>query len=433
MESTLDHPPMVGWLIRFGTTLFGNGSAGVRTPFVLLGVLTSGLMGVWTARATGSERAGAVAMVGVAVVPMFAIGHVFAAPDMPFWFAVALAGLCLDRGLHEGARWGWVGAGIAVALGLWSKLTMLMVPVCIFGLLMAVPRHRVWLRRPDPWIAAGLALLLWMPWLIWQHEQGWPTLRFHLVDRHGPSPGLSGLASVVGGQAGYVSPLLAGALVWGLVRRPVGSSRAWLLPLALAAPPLIFFTMSGLWTRALPHWAGAGWLAALVPGAACLAVRNRLCAAALGLAGVMTLFVHVQAVTPVLSLGRADPTHDLHGWAELGPGLSAMAGSADADACLPRMRGTRYQTASQAAVALGWEGPEVAPLERPLGLPAGAYVDPRERCGATLVVASDRFPLRGIRCPVVLEVPVQRGGVTVRELRVHRCAAGVLEMDPTAM
>ena len=159
---------------------------------------------------------------------------------------------------------------------------------------------------------------------------------------------------------------------------------------------------------------------ALVPGAALLAARPRLCAGALGLAGALSVAVHLQALWPVLPLGRADPTHDLVGWSALGVGLADLAGRADAGGCLPRLRGTRYQTASQAAFALGPGGPPVGALARPLGREAVAEEDPPDRCGDTLVVASDRYPLSR-DCPAVLRVPVVRAGRVVRELRVHRC------------
>jgi len=424
---TVDHPPLVAWLIAGGRLLLGDGSLAVRAPFVGLGVVTSGVLGAWTRSATGSAEAGSVAMLVVAVAPLFAIGHVFAAPDMPLWCATAVVGFALDRALFADRTAAWAVAGLAVGFGLWAKLTMALVPVSVLGFMLLTPKLRRRLGTPGPWVAAGLALAVWSPWLVQQHGSGWPTLRFHLVERHGEAPGLAGLAAMAGGQLGYVSPLLAVLLLVSLVRHPGWSLRSHGLPAALAIPPIAFFTMSGVWTHALPHWSGGGWLAAVVPGTLVLLARPRVGRWAVGLAASLSVIVHVQAWVPVLPLGPADPTHDLHGWRALGSVLGRLASSADAQGCLPALRGTRYQTASQAAHALGWAGPEVHPLARPLGHDVGTIRDPPERCGDTLVVASDRFPLHGAECPVSAEVPVVRGAAVVRTLRIHRCPVGWID------
>jgi hypothetical protein len=52
----------------------------------------------------------------------------------------------------------WFGLGLAVGLVL-------------------TPERR-WLTTPWPWLAAGIALLLFAPHVLWQVENGWPTLEF---------------------------------------------------------------------------------------------------------------------------------------------------------------------------------------------------------------------------------------------------------------
>lgn len=418
---TVDHPPLVAWLVAGGTALLGDTPLGVRLPFLVLGVATSGVMGAWTRRATGDPRAAAVAMVAVAVAPLFAIGHVFAAPDMPVWLCTAVAGLAVDRALGGKRGRPWLLAGLAVGIGLWAKLTMALVPLSVLGFLFASREHRSLLRTRGPWLAAAAATLIWTPWLVWQADAGFPTLRFHLVERHGAAPGLGGLLGGIAGQLGYLSPVLAVGVLVGLVRPALRSARAWTLPLALAAPPLVLFTVAGAATRALPHWGGAGWLAALVPGALLLSARPRLAGVALGLAALLSAVVHVQAVRPILPLGVQDPTHDLHGWPVLADALRPLAAESDDKGCQPRLRGTRYQTASQASFAWGPGGPAIPALARPLARRPGPIEDPPSRCGAMLVVASDRYPLAEPACPAVVTVPVIRAGAPVRELRIHRC------------
>lgn len=415
----VDHPPLVAWLVGLGTAVAGHTPLGVRLPFLICGLLTCVVLGAWARRAAG-EGAASVCIVAFSVTPLFAVGRVFAAPDMPLWLFTALAGLALDHALDGGRLRAWFAVGLAVGLGLWTKLTMGLLPLGILSLLLLVPSLRPVLRSPGPWVASAVALLVWSPWLVQQAALDWPTLRFHLVERHGEPPGAGGLLGTAAGQLAYLSPLVAGAVLVALARPRSPTLRAWRLPQAIAIPPLVLFTMAGAFTHALPHWPGPGWLAGLVPAAALLAAHGRLRRVALGLAGAMSAAVHVQALEPVLPFGPADPTHDLHGWPAVGGLLSQAAGVADANGCLPRLRGTRYQTAAQAEFSLKEAGERVWPLARPLGRPAPEPQDPAERCGVTLVIASDRYPLEQA-CPVLHSVPVVRGGIAVRELRIHRC------------
>ena len=382
---TVDHPPLVAAMVATGTALVGDSPLGVRLPFLLCGVLTSAVLGAWVRRVHGDPSA-AVAMVAVAIAPLFAVGHVFAAPDMPLWLATACAGLALDHALDGGGLRAWAAAGLAVGVGLWAKLTMGLLPLGVLGLLLLHRPLRERLRGAGPWLAAGLALAIWSPWLVQQAGAGWPGLRFHLVERHGTAPGLMGLLGSVAGQLGYISPVLAGALVLALCRPDERTPRAWGLPMAIAGPPVVVFTLAGAFTRALPHWGGAGWLAALVPGAALLAARPRWAGGALGLAGLLTPAVHVQAGWPVLPLGPADAPHDLPGWPELRAALQRGAGGPDGPE--PGRRHDRGRDGERAAApARGGARPVHALRRRPQrrGLrqvPRGPRRAARRRCAS---------------------------------------------------
>lgn len=402
-----DHPPLVAWLIAASTTVFGDAPWAVRLPFLLCGVATAGLIGGWTRAATGDPRAGAFAVLAFGLAPVFALGHVFAAPDMPALLATAGAGWAV-HGAVGGRRGRWAVAGLAVGLGLWAKLTVGLVPLSVLGWL-------AWRRRPllataGPWLAAGVATLVFAPWLVAQAEAGWPTLSFHAVGRHGTTPGVGGLLAMVGGQLGYLSPVLAVVSLVAVWRGRVGWAAA------LAVPPIVLFTVAAALTRALPHWPAAGWLAALVPTGALLASRPRLAGATLGVAALATGLLHAHAIGPVVDLGPADPTHDPAGWAGFADKVSPFLARSERG-CVGRLVGTRYQTASQAGYALGRDTAPIGFLHHP-GLGA---LEPPGGCGPLFVVASDRYPLERDDCAPLVQHPVERGGAVVRTLSLHRC------------
>ncbi len=406
---TYDHPPLVAWLIAASTAAFGDTSWAVRLPFVACGVATAGVLGGWTRQTTGDARAGALALVAFGLVPVFALGHGFAAPDMPALLATAVAGRAVQAA-GAGREGAWAAAGLAVGLGLWAKLTVGLVPLSVLLWLAWRGRGRG-LGARGPWLAAALALLVWAPWLFVQAGAGWPTVRFHAIGRHGARPGLLGLGTMVAGQIAYVSPVLAGVALFALAR----SGRS--LAAALAWPPLLLFTLAGALTRALPHWTAVGWLVALVPASGWLVTRPRWTAAALGPAALLTALLYAQALTPLLDLGPADPTHDPHGWRAFAAAARPLLAR---DGCTPVVVGTRYQTGAQAAWAFGRGGPRVAAPPPGAGEAWGAR-RPDDACPGTDVVASSRYPLDRHGCALLLTHPVERGGRVVRTLSLHRC------------
>src|SRR5262245_18790789 len=115
-----DHPPMIAWLIRFGTVLAGDTAFGVRLFPVLAGVYAADFVCL-TARRIGGTRAANIAGIVFAVVPMAAAGLVDATPDAPTLAAAAATIYALARALEapersiDTLRWRGV-AGLALGL-----------------------------------------------------------------------------------------------------------------------------------------------------------------------------------------------------------------------------------------------------------------------------------------------------------------------------
>jgi hypothetical protein len=119
--------------------------------------------------------------------------------------------------------------------------------------------------RPHPYVAAAIALALFLPVLIWNARHGWISFRFQM-GRGGGRFDPFGPLLALGGAALYFLPWLWLPLSWcGLaaLRRGPSDKDSWLL-LCLAAPPIVFFTLVSLSSHVLFHWAAPGYLM-LVP------------------------------------------------------------------------------------------------------------------------------------------------------------------------
>lgn len=83
--------------------------------------------------------------------------------------------LMLIRALQRPSPGRWSAFGVVLALALLVKtLPLLVLGCCGLALLLCGPRDR--LRRPWPWLAAGVGLLGGLPVLLWQGAHGWPQL-----------------------------------------------------------------------------------------------------------------------------------------------------------------------------------------------------------------------------------------------------------------
>jgi 4-amino-4-deoxy-L-arabinose transferase-like glycosyltransferase len=382
-----DHPPLSFWLAAGAARLAGSEARlVVRLPFILLFAGTTWLMYRLGARLFGA-RAGALAALLLNLSPVFAFstgGWVL--PDGPLMFSMAAAALCLARALldedepHPG-RW-WLAAGVFTGLALLSKYHGVFLIAGTFLFLLTSPRHRGWLRRPQPYVACLVALAMFTPVLIWNAHHGWISFRFQ-GSRAAPGHGLhiSPLLQSLGGQAGYVLPWIWAPLVWLLIRglwRGPRHGAAWLL-CWMAVGPVVVFTLPALWAGpGLPHWEAPGYLLLfpllgegvdrrLRPGApAATRVRRWLAAsvvaylALLGLAVSQTATGWLEGVAPSL-FRRGDPSLEALDWRDLKPALEQRALLAD-----DRFVGaTSWIDAGKVAYALGPGVPVVCVCSRP--------------------------------------------------------------------
>ena len=180
--SYFDHPPMVAWVCRLGTAIFGDTEFGVRwlSSILMLGTCTAiyFFARVWWPRQT-AILTGA----GVLLLPGYFINSLMGTMDAPLVFFWAITLLFLSRALHHDQRANWYLAGITTGLALLTKYTAIFLPV---GGFLAVVLYKPWrrhLRTVDPYIACIIAIVLFSPVLLWNARHGFASFRFQLYER----------------------------------------------------------------------------------------------------------------------------------------------------------------------------------------------------------------------------------------------------------
>ena len=173
----VDQPPLSIFLLWLVRSLFGDSVFALRLLPAVAGAVTVWLVGLITRELGGRGFAQALAMLAAIAAPIYlGLDHVYSmnALDLVFW---PLAALLLIRVLQEPSRNRWLLLGLVLGLGLENKISILWLG---FGILMGLllTRQRRLLATPGPWLAGGVALLVFLPHLVWQVLHDWPTLEF---------------------------------------------------------------------------------------------------------------------------------------------------------------------------------------------------------------------------------------------------------------
>jgi len=337
--SYLDHPPMIAYLV-FLTTRLGSDAIWIRLSPLLLGGATS-----YALFLLGKElfdgRVGFIAALLFQLVPVLAGSGLLATPDAPLFLAWAVALRWFWQALH-GQPTRWSSAGIALGLGLLSKLSMvfLAVGVAIFMLLYA----RMWLVRWEPYRAGALAAIIFLPVIYWNSIHQWAMVQFLLHGRPGGTPlGVAGVAEVILQQFAFaliLFPAFAYALyvAWDRRRDERYGYLFW------TAVPMVAATLTLAAVRGAPHgnWLGPSYLGLAVVVAAGL--WNRLTAT---LAATTALVVAYGFVLPFVEALPPPPgSEELYGWREAAVRVQQERASIAPSAVLVA---DRYQIAAQLA------------------------------------------------------------------------------------
>jgi hypothetical protein len=173
----VDHPPLIAVIARLARTLFGESILAARLPSVLAGAAVILLAGRLARELGGGRFAQALAALCVVVSPVYLFAfHILSMNsfDILFW---TLGAFVVVRTLNTGNPRLWLLFGLVCGLGLENKHSLLFFGFGVFAGLLLTPERRQ-LRQPWIWIGGALAVLLFLPHVIWQVQHGWPTAEF---------------------------------------------------------------------------------------------------------------------------------------------------------------------------------------------------------------------------------------------------------------
>ncbi|MBR2117301.1 MAG: glycosyltransferase family 39 protein [Pseudomonadota bacterium] len=207
--SYLDHPPMIAWVVRLGTAIFGDTNFGARFGGLLAMWIAVAILGDIVWRLTRDRGAVVLAVLMPLAAPEYGLFASRILPDValiPFSLAMVWSLVRLTQ--SDDGRW-WLAAGLFGGLALLSKYTAIFFAPAILVFLLAPPWRMRWLRSPYPWSAVIIALLVFSPVLIWNWQHDWASFKFQFI-RAGADHGISArtVGDFLGLQLALVGPIL---------------------------------------------------------------------------------------------------------------------------------------------------------------------------------------------------------------------------------
>ena len=252
-------PPLTALTMLLGTSLFGTNDFGVR----FFSPVIAAILGVVCLRFCARElnaRLGFALVLITNATPLLQVGSNLMTIDplsVLFWTLAMLAGWYAIQ--PEGKTRHWVWVGVWMGCGFLSKYTALFQWLCWAVLFVIWRPSRIHLRRPGPYLALLVNVLLALPVLIWNAQHDWVTVTHvggradfghlsHFTTRY--------FFEFLGAEAGLLNPIFFLGMVWAGIAfwrtKPRDPRMVYFFCMGI---PLVFaYTLQSFHARVLPNW-----------------------------------------------------------------------------------------------------------------------------------------------------------------------------------
>jgi 4-amino-4-deoxy-L-arabinose transferase-like glycosyltransferase len=320
-------PPLIAWLIRLCTSLFGDGLVAVKLPSLVLYPATAWVLfklGEYLFDARTGFRAG----LALAFIPLVSVLGLAVSTDAPLLFLWTAAMYFLVRAIDEDRMPDWLMLGLCVGLGVMAKYTMAAFGASALLYLLLDARRRRILLQPGLWVAVVVACLVVTPNIVWNWAHHFPTLHHTEEITHviGNNTKHGNLGEFLGAQAGSLGPGFALAFLAGLyvaARHHLRDKRYQFL-LCFSLPLLALVVVQSIRSEANGNWAAPALITSLLLGVVwmCQSQRSRWWwIGALGI-NVLAMFgaYHLEdffRLSGHVQTARLDPLKRVKGWDSL--------------------------------------------------------------------------------------------------------------------
>ena len=199
-----DHPPMIAFLIKCGYFFFKN-EFGAR---LIPNLLTVGT--IFFIEKLIQPKNLKLFFVIVSSVAFLQIGGILAIPDTPLIFFSVVFFYCFKKYLESDKLLYTILLAVSMSLLMYSKYSGILIIAITF-----LSDVRLF-RRKSLWLSFSMALLLFLPHLIWQINYNFPSFKYHLFERTSKSYQISHTLNYIFTQPFVFGPFIGIFLFYSL-------------------------------------------------------------------------------------------------------------------------------------------------------------------------------------------------------------------------
>src|SRR5690606_20307283 len=180
--SYFDHPPMVAWMLKVFSYVFGKSVIGVKLTDLLVTAGTTIAFYQLARKFFGGfflERS----IYLLLSTMMISVLSLVTTPDVPLLLFWTLSLLFFYRAVESNQTIDWVMTGLMSGLAFDSKYTAAIFWVGVAGFLISQPGKRKLLRSYKPVVAFVFFILAISPVVIWNMQNDWLSIRFQSSER----------------------------------------------------------------------------------------------------------------------------------------------------------------------------------------------------------------------------------------------------------
>lgn len=329
-----DHPPMVAvWIRLFTLNLSLEGFEG----FLRLGSLAGSALASWflfkAVALLHSEKAGwfAAVLYNISFYSGITAG-LYILPDSPQMVFWTLALFLIARIAKDENRWtNWLFFGVVAGLCILSKIHGAFLWIGLGGF--ALFQKNGWLKKPQPYIAFLITIVIISPIFFWNVEYDFATFRFHSnrVNVDELILHWNYFLKEAGSQIGFNNPVnffLAASALTAWFRKPTQYHSAFAIYNFIAIPLAVLLLFISVFRNVtLPHWSGPAYVSLMPLAAVWLAGHSKnsfpeilqwglgiFIVVYLGFSLAVKLYPGTYGSKNKQDYGRGDITLDMYGW-----------------------------------------------------------------------------------------------------------------------
>ncbi len=317
-------PPVLSWLIRLSTEIFGPSVFGIKAGALFVYPLTTWFVYL-IARELYDKRSALWAALIFFTLPSVWVSSLIISTDVVLLLFWAMGLFFFIKALKTQKLLYWIASGVAGGLGLLSKYNFIFFLAAALLYLIIVPAYRRYLKSAELYIAMGIAFMIFLPNLWWNYQHDFisfvHTKEISQVNKALFHPGK--FLEFFAAQFLVFGPILFGAYWVALSKKRTYEDKRGILLVLFSFLPLGFILLLSLLSRSFANWAAPAYIGATILVTRFLLRRGKV--SLLKLSVVLhtllaILFYEYHPITRALGIEltrKSDPYKRMMGWRKI--------------------------------------------------------------------------------------------------------------------